>query len=106
LGEGAKGHRLILEEYGARFLDQMIAIVTSATLMAYILYTVDSVTVEKFGTGNLIFTSPFVLFGIFRYLYLVYQKNKGGHPERVLLDDPPLMIAIALWILTAMIIIY
>lgn len=106
LGEEARKHRIILQEYGDRFLDQMIAIVTTATLMAYILYTMDSVTIEKFGTGNLILTTPFVLFGIFRYLYLVYQKNKGGHPEQVLMDDPPLMLAIIFWIITAMIIIY
>lgn len=106
LGENAKGHRKILEEYGEKFLDQMIAIVTAATLMAYMLYTVDPLTVEKFHTNNLILTTPFVLFGIFRYLYLVYQKNRGGHPEQVLLDDPPLIAAILLWVAAAVVIIY
>lgn len=106
LGDEAKEHRGILDEYGDRFLDQMIAIVTTATLMAYILYTMDSATIHKFGTDKLIFTAPFVLFGIFRYLYLVYQKNKGGRPEHLLFDDLPLMIAIILWIITAIIIIY
>ena len=106
LGEEAKEHRQSLEEYGDRFLDQMIAIVTTATMMGYILYTVDAVTIAKFGTSNLIYTAPFVLFGIFRYLYLVYQKNKGDRPEQVLLDDPPLLIAIFLWIITAILIIY
>lgn len=106
LGENAKGHRKILEEYGEKFLDQLIAIVTAATLMAYMLYTVDPVTVEKFHTNNLILTTPFVLFGTFRYLYLVYQKEQGGHPERVLLEDLPLMAAILLWVVTAVVIIY
>jgi hypothetical protein len=70
------------------------------------LYTVDPQTITKFGTHNLLFTTPFVLYGIFRYLYLVFQKNKGGHPEQVLLEDPPLIVAIALWVVTAMLIIY
>ena len=106
LGDNAKNHRKILEEYGDKFLDQMIAIVTACTLMAYMLYTVDPVTVKKFDTHNLILTSPFVLFGIFRYLYLVYQKDKGGHPEQVLLSDPPLIASIILWGMVAMLIIY
>ncbi len=106
LGENAKEHRKILEEYSPKFLDQLIAIVTAATLMSYMLYTVDASTVEKFGTHNLILTSPFVIFGVFRYLYLVYQKNKGGRPEQVLLDDLPIIVAILLWIATAMLIIY
>jgi 4-hydroxybenzoate polyprenyltransferase len=106
LGEEAKSHRKILEEYGDRFLDQMIAIVTAATLISYMLYTVDPQTISKFGTHNLLLTAPFVLYGIFRYLYLVFQKNKGGHPEQVLLEDPPLIIAIALWVVTAIVIIY
>jgi len=106
LGENASNHRQNLEEYGLKFLDQMIAIVTTATMMSYILYTVDTVTIEKFGTSNLLFTAPFVLFGIFRYLYLIYQKGRGGRPEQVLLNDPPILIAIILWVVTAVIIIY
>jgi len=106
LGDNAKGHRKILEEYGDKFLDQMIAIVTALTLISYILYTVDQTTIEKFHTHRLILTAPFVLYGIFRYLYLVYQKNMGGKPEEVLLNDLPLMAAIGLWVVTAMAIIY
>jgi hypothetical protein len=70
------------------------------------LYTVDPQTISKFETHNLLLTASFVLYGIFRYLYLVFQKNKGGHPEQVLLEDPPLIIAIALWVVTAIVIIY
>ena len=106
LGVNAKEHRKILEEYSAKFLDQLIAIVTAATLMSYMLYTVDAETVAKFGTHNLILTSPFVIFGVFRYLYLVYQRGKGGRPEQVLQDDIPLILTIILWVVTAMIIIY
>ena len=106
LGDNAKDHRGILDEYGSQFLDQMIAVVTTATVMGYILYTVDSQTIQKFGTDKLIYTAPFVLFGIFRYLYLVYQKNEGGRPEQLLIDDLPLLIAIILWIISAIIVIY
>ena len=106
LGEDAKGHRKILEEYGAKFLDQMISVVTAATLMSYILYTMDPVTIEKFDTSKLILTTPFVLYGIFRYLYLVYQKNMGGRPEEVLLNDLPIIGAVVLYVITAVIIIY
>jgi len=106
LGDNAKEHRKILAEYGDKFLDQMIAIVTALTLISYILYTVDQTTIDKFNTHLLILTAPFVLYGIFRYLYLVYQKNMGGKPEEVLLNDPPLIAAIGLWVVTAMAIIY
>lgn len=106
LGEDAISHRKILEEYGEKFLDQMTPVVTATTVLTYMFYTVDSETVTKFGTNHLIFTTPFVLYGIFRYLYIVYQKNMGGRPEEILLSDPPMIIAIILWVVTAMIIIY
>ncbi len=105
LGTSATSHRAILEEYGDRFLDQMIAIVTACTIISYVLYTVDQETVEKFGK-NLIFTAPFVIYGIFRYLYLVYQRNLGGRPEVILLTDRPLIISVVLWILTSLVIAY
>lgn len=106
LGEDAHKHRKVLTEYSPYFLDQMIGVVTASTLVAYILYTLSAETVEKFGTDKLIFTIPFVLYGIFRYLYLVHQKEKGGSPTKLLLTDPPLLINATLWILSAIIIIY
>ncbi len=78
LEDSAGEHRRILYEYSTGLLDQMISIVTTATLIAYILYTVSAETVAKFGSDKLKYTIPFVLYGIFRYLYLVYQKNEGG----------------------------
>ena len=75
----------------------MIAVVTSSTVIAYALYTVSDETVRKFGTRNLQLTIPLVLYGIFRYLYLIHQKNMGGSPDRVLLTDKPLLAAVVLW---------
>ncbi|MBU0517508.1 decaprenyl-phosphate phosphoribosyltransferase [bacterium] len=106
MGDNAAGHRAILAEYGERFLDQMIAVATACTVMSYVLYTLDPETVAKFQTTNLIFTAPFVIYGIFRYLYLVYQKKLGGRPEVTLLMDRSLLFSVFLWIIVSMIIVY
>jgi 4-hydroxybenzoate polyprenyltransferase len=106
LGEDAMTHRKILSEYTPYLLDQMVAVVTASTVMAYALYTTASETVEKFGTRNLIFTLPFVIYGIFRYLYLVHQKNLGGSPELIILKDRPMQLNILLYILVVGFILY
>jgi len=106
LEENASSHRPILKEYSAYLLDQMISVVTASTLIAYCLYTVSEDTVKKFGTSHLIYTTPFVLYGIFRYLYLVHQKGQGGSPEELIIHDRPLLAAIVLWIAAAVFIIY
>ncbi|MFQ5647028.1 MAG: decaprenyl-phosphate phosphoribosyltransferase [bacterium] len=106
LDVNAAGHRAILEEYSTSFLDLMIAVVTACTLIAYSLYTISPETVAKFHTNKLFYTIPFVLYGIFRYLYLVHQKEGGGEPAKVLLTDTPLIINGMLWFLTSNIIIY
>ena len=99
-------HRPILNEYSAYLLDQMISVVSASTVIAYCLYTVSDETIRKFGTANLIYTTPFVLYGVFRYLYLVHQKGQGGSPEEMIVRDKPLAAAIALWIVTVIIILY
>jgi 4-hydroxybenzoate polyprenyltransferase len=106
LETSAEIHRPILKEYNPHLLDQMIAVVTASTVISYCLYTISSETIDKFGTKNLIFTVPFVLYGIFRYLYLVHQKKEGGSPEVLVIKDKPLLIDIFLWIATAALIIY
>jgi len=106
LEDDASEHRPILEEYSPYLLDQMIAVVTASTVIGYCLYTISEDTVTKFGTTNLIFTVPFVLYGIFRYLYLIHQKIEGGSPEALIIKDKPLLIDIFLWITTAVIILY
>ncbi len=97
LAGGAVEHRSILGEYSPYLLDQMIAVVTASTVVSYALYTQAPETISEFGTDRLVWTLPFVLYGIFRYLYLVHQKDKGGNPSRVLLNDRPLLAAVALW---------
>ena len=105
LQEDAANHRPILKEYNIYLLDQMISVVTASTFVAYCLYTISAETVEKFGTKNLIFTVPFVLYGIFRYLYLIHQKAEGGTPEALVIRDKPLLIDIFLWVLAAALIL-
>lgn len=106
LEDKANGHRQVLLEYSAGFLDQMVAIVTSMTVFSYALYTISRETIEKFHTHSLILTFPFVLFGILRYLYLVYKRGEGGEPETILLQDKPLLITILLWLVIVISIIY
>jgi 4-hydroxybenzoate polyprenyltransferase len=105
LAGAASGHRKILEEYNPYLLDQMIGVVTASTLVAYIIYCTSPETTEKFDTANLVLTTPFTIYGIFRYLYLVHQKGVGS-PSEVLLMDRPLVACIALWALTVIAIIY
>jgi 4-hydroxybenzoate polyprenyltransferase len=89
--------RKALSAYDERLTDQLIGIASSSTIVAYAIYTLSQDTIEKFGTTNLGFTIPFVMFGIFRYLDLVYRNEEGGHPERLLLHDRPLQACIMLY---------
>ncbi len=97
LSDSADASRPTLEHYSEKLLDQLIAIVSASTVVCYALYTLWPDTVEKFGTTHLGFTIPFVLFGMFRYLDLVYRHDKGGRPEQILLTDLPLLIDMALY---------
>lgn len=106
LEAGAIDHRPILSEYSPQLLDQMIAVVTASTLMAYALYTVAPETQAKLGTTWLPLTIPFVLYGIFRYLYLLYRRDLGGNPSEHLLTDRALLVDIALWGLAVVLILY
>ena len=106
LGEGAIGHRRILEEYTPYLLDQMVAVVTASTLIAYSFYATSPETAGRLGTTRLGLTIPFVLYGIFRYLYLVHQKRGGGSPAAMLLTDRPLLACVGLWALSVALILY
>ncbi|MGH7803376.1 MAG: decaprenyl-phosphate phosphoribosyltransferase, partial [Candidatus Binatia bacterium] len=102
----AKEHRAALAEYSPYFLDQMISVVTASTVVAYAFYTVSPEVREKLHTDSLYLTVPFVLFGIFRYLYLIHQRAEGGNPTQLLVTDRPLWINILLWITTAVWLLY
>lgn len=105
--EQKKGNsREVLTRYTPEVLDQMISVVTASSLMAYSFYTISDTVQQKFHTGYLFLTIPFVLFGIFRYLYLVHRENLGGSPEIILLKDIPMNIDVILWIITIFIILY
>ena len=106
LAGGAAQHRPILGEYSPYLLDQMIGVVTASTLISYVFYTISPETQAKFGTAWLGLTLPFPLYGIFRYLYLVHQREGGGSPADLLLTDRPLLACVALWALTVALIIY
>ena len=104
-GEAAR-HRPILAEYSAGLLDQMIAVVTASAVTAYALYTMSPETVAKFHTHLLPATLPFVLYGIFRYLYLLYRRQLGGNPSELFLNDRALLLNTIAWIFTVLLIIY
>lgn len=106
LADGATEHRRILQEYSPYLLDQMIGVVTASTLIAYIFYTISPETGQKFDTNLLGLTIPFPLYGIFRYLYLVHRKEGGGSPAEMLLNDRPLLVCVALWVVAVILIIY
>jgi 4-hydroxybenzoate polyprenyltransferase len=106
LADGAMTHRPILEEYSPYLLDQMIAVVTASTLVAYSVYATSAETAERLNTTRLGVTIPFVLYGIFRYLYLVHQKRAGGSPADLLLTDRPLLACVGLWALGVALILY
>ncbi|MBN1308383.1 MAG: decaprenyl-phosphate phosphoribosyltransferase [Chitinispirillaceae bacterium] len=106
LGEGAGKHRIVLGDYSIPLVDQMISVTTASTVLAYTLYTMSEQTIAKFGTERLVATVPFVVYGIFRYLYLVHIRKAGGSPEALLLTDAPLIAAVVLWAITAGAIIY
>jgi hypothetical protein len=101
LENGGTGHRQVLADYSLPYMDQLVSIVTASTIMAYSLYT--------FSTGRteyLMLTIPFVIYGIFRYLFLMHRKDLGESPEEVLLQDRPLLINIVLWGAVCVLIIY
>ena len=102
----AAAHRPILAEYSEGFLDQMISVVTASTVITYALYTMSPETVAKFHTRLLPLTLPFVLYGIFRYLYLLYRRDLGGNPSDLLVTDRGLLLDALLWMLVTLAIIY
>lgn len=108
LESGAGSHRRVLEEYSTELLQEMISLITASTLIAYILYTLNPTNphVPTSPFPLMLITVPFVIYGIFRYLYLVYKKDEGGSPEELLLKDLPMLADIVLWGITVVAIMY
>ena len=91
-------HRSVLSHYSAAFLDQMSAVLLSVTVVAYIMYSLTSETAALVGSQRLAYSTVFVLYGVFRYLYVVHEKD-GGSPTEALLTDPALLVTVALWLM-------
>ena len=106
LGEDAKGHRLALEQYTVPLVDRWLTALSGATIVSYALYTQSPRTVEHFGTTNLLFTLPFVVYALFRYQQVVTRDGSGGDPGLLLVRTPSLLVALAGWAATAAVVIY
>jgi len=101
LGGEAGNHRMVLGHYTLPMVDQAISVVLGATVLAYALYTVAPDTVAKVGSEGLLATVPIVLYGLFRYLFLLHRHELGGSPTRALLTDRPLLVCVVVWLAVA-----
>ena len=106
LGDAAAAHRASLADYSLQMIDQVIAALTAATLVSYSLYTISDDTLAHYGTRDLFWTIPFVVYGLFRYLYLIYKRSEGGDPAGLLLRDRPTLVNVMLWVLVTAVIVY
>ena len=99
-------HRKVLTEYDTKLIDQMITITGSGAIISYALYSISRRTVEMFKTELLIYTTIFVIYGIFRYIYLLNKNTSSETPANLIINDPPMLVNLLLWILSCIIIIY
>ena len=104
--ENIEKQRKVLKEYSVEFADQINTIAAAGTIISYALYTVSERTVATFGTDKLIYTTPFVIYGIFRYMYLMHQKNMGESPTTIVTKDIPIILDVLIWFIISLIIIY
>lgn len=102
----ATAHRKSLSNYSPYLLDQLIGVTTASVVVMYMLYTFSDEVSAKLGTQNLYVTIPFVVYGIFRYLYLIHRKQEGGSPTKVLYTDKPILLTVLLWLLTVISVLY
>ncbi len=104
LADGANAHRKVLDGYTIGFLDQLIVVVSATTIMAYSLYTFSALNLPS--NHLMMLTIPFVIYGVFRYLYLIHVEDAGGAPEELILSDRPLLATLIFWGLLAVAILY
>lgn len=105
LGSGSSQHRTVLADYSPAFLDQMSGVLLSVTIVAYIMYTLSPEKLAEIGSYRLTYSAGFVLYGVFRYLFLVHQRE-GGNPNDVLFTDRALLASVVLWFLYCFWVIY
>ncbi|OQX84016.1 MAG: decaprenyl-phosphate phosphoribosyltransferase [Candidatus Omnitrophica bacterium 4484_49] len=106
MADNAEEYKKVLKRYNIEVVDEWINIITSALLLSYLLYTLSPETVAKFHTRGLIFTSPFVLYGVLRYIYLIHNQGSEDSIENLVLKDKPLLLTLALWILSVVLVLY
>ncbi len=106
LRDTAKKTRDTLVKYSPKLLDEMIAVVTASTVISYSLYTIWPETIERLETRRMAFTIPIVIFGIFRYLYLIHRKGKGASPSKLVFTDIPLVSSVVLYGVTVFVVLY
>jgi len=104
--ENIEKQRPVLKDYSVAFADQLNTIAAAGTIISYALYTVSERTVSTFGTEKLIYTTPFVIYGIFRYMYLMHKKNLGESPTSIVTKDIPIMLTVLCWFIVCILIIY
>lgn len=106
LDDAAPDHRPVLDAYSVPFVDALMIILAATTLITYTIYTCAPEVVERFGTDKFYLTVPFVVYGLFRYLYLVHHMEGGGDPSRTLFRDVPILATVTLWGAACISIIY
>ena len=104
--ENIEKQRKVLDHYAIEFTEQMNTIAATGTIICYALYTVSSKAISTFQTDKLIYTTPFVIYGIFRYLYLIHKKNLGESPTQIVTKDIPIIINTIIWFIASALIIY
>jgi 4-hydroxybenzoate polyprenyltransferase len=105
LTDDKTAHRKVLEHYSPVLLDKMIGITAAGLIMSYSLYTMNADTIRIHHTTNLIYTVPFVMYGVFRYIYLLHHQSRGGDPSHDLVRDPHLFIAVGAWLIVTVLLI-
>lgn len=105
LTEDKAAHRKVLEHYSPVLLDKMIGITATGLIMSYSLYTMNTDTIRIHGTTNLIYTVPFVMYGVFRYIYLLHHQSRGGDTSHDLVRDPHLLVVVFAWLIATVLLI-
>ena len=104
VNDSPQSHRKVLSGYSIQFIDQLITVVSATTIISYSLYTFSAPNLPE--NHSMMLTIPFVLYGIFRYLFLINKHNAGGEPEEILLKDRPIQLTVLLWGVAVMVIFY